>query len=118
VKSPEQCRLEIDNYSSAKYDSGKDLHRFMENNGLATETVRLISPHTSLLAENPGILTDSPFSSIRTSVLQWYETHQLITLLDEASLKLNFKYQPSGFFKKQQIVNVHSSSTSWEEDTR
>jgi hypothetical protein len=75
----------------------------MENNG-STEIDRPSHLATySTRFENLGILTDSPFSSIRTSVLQWYETHQLITLLDEASLKLNFN-QPSGFFKKQQIV--------------
>jgi hypothetical protein len=76
----------------------------MENNGLATRsTVRIISPHTSLPLRKFGGNSDRlPFSNIRTSVLQWYETHRLITLLDEASLKLN-KHR-GGFSRKQQIV--------------
>jgi hypothetical protein len=56
-KKVEQCRLEIDNYSSAKYDSGKDLHRFMENNGLATEIDRPSHLATYLSTENQGILS-------------------------------------------------------------
>jgi hypothetical protein len=66
----------------------------MENNGLATKIDRPYHLATPLyrFENSVEILTDSPFSNIRTSVLQWYET-PLITLLDEASLKLNFKHR-------------------------
>jgi hypothetical protein len=48
----------------------------MENNGLATKIDRPYHLATYLyFAENSvEILTDSPFSNIRTSVLQWYDT--------------------------------------------
>jgi hypothetical protein len=69
----------------------------MENNGLATKIDRPyhLATYLSLFEKFGGLTPRSPAFGRQFSS----GTRHTSSSLDEASLKLNFEYQPSGFFK-------------------